>query len=181
MKNRKIRRNNAGSTLLELMIAAGIMTSSLVMLIGSSLNISTLNDVTDQEVAAANFNRSTIENIRGLDLDGILGYDVPFDDPELGTVGIPGLGDATVTVWAVLPPDAYDDPGSPAISYPEESKIWFMCGVDNADLILNPPNPLEIQIEVSKVTSSPYGDPGGTQYPSQGYGFQYQTSTILAY
>lgn len=186
MKNRKIRRNNAGTTLLELMIAAGIMTSSLVLLIGSSLNISALNDVTDQEVAAVNFNRSMIENMRGLSLDGILGYQVPFDDPDLRTVGVPGLGNANVTIWAVLPANAYGaqqavaDPQA-TNPVPPEYRIWFMCGMDDPTLIVNAPNPIEIQIEVSKVTSSPYGEEGGTPNPTEGYGFHYQTSTILAY
>ena len=182
MGQQKIKKNNAGLTMVELMIAAAIFSSSMVLLSGTMITFASHNTMAEQEASTNAYNRSVFEDIRGLGINGILSYEVPVDNPELGTVFIPGMGEARVNVWAVIPqiieaadPDALTDPNLPTQTSTFDR--WFLMGVDDPRTVTNPPNPIEIVVEVAKASAIQGSDyPGG-----YGGGIKFSSSTMVGY
>ena len=168
--NRYITRGTAGLSLVELMIAAGVFSSSMALLSGSMLSYAHHNTISEREAMTTSYNRSVLEDIRGLGLLGILSYEVPLDNPEAETVFIPGTGDAHVSVWAVFPFEGVQTESE--VTNPASSR-WFLLGEDDPLSVVDPPNPIEIVVEVTKA-SSEYG-----QY-SEG-GIEFSTSTMISY
>lgn len=153
----------AGFTLVELMIATAVFAGSIVMLVGGMVTLTTHNTLANDRARATTFNRSALEDLRGRTLDEILNYSVPVDDPNVGTVTIPGIGVARPTMFALLP----DGAGGIQL---------FQLGVDDPATVVNPPNPIEIRVVLDNMgtsTTSPQVDGGGH--------IQYATSTRIAY
>ena len=93
-----------------------------------------------------------------------------MDNPETGSVFIPGIGDAYVKVWAVIPYKVPEEQGE--VEYSNYSR-WFLLGEEDPMSIEDPPNPIEIVVEVVKVS----GEYGGYH---EG-GIQFSTSTMISY
>lgn len=174
MGSQKIQKNNAGLTMVELMIAAAIFSSSMVLLSGTMITFTSHNTIAEQKATTTAFNRSVFEDIRGLGINGILTYEVPVDNPELGTVFIPGMGEARVNVWAVIPQDNSSETEQiQSAAYDR----WFLMGVDDPLTVTDPPNPIEIVVEVAKASAIQGSDyPGG-----YGGGIKFSSSTMVGY
>lgn len=166
MCKKYITRGNAGLTMVELMIAAAIFSSSMVLLSGSMITFASHNTLSEQKAMTTSYNGSVLEDIRGLGLVGILTYEVPLDNPDDETVFIPGIGDAYVNVWAVIPIEGAVVDGQTTIS---SFSRWFLLGEDDPLSVVNPPNPLEIVVEVSKASAGHEG------------GIEFSTSTMISY
>jgi type II secretory pathway pseudopilin PulG len=67
----------AGMTLLEVMIAAGIMATALVLLMGSLGNISATGATAEDRALAASHVSSVLEEIRVMDRESLLFYRAP--------------------------------------------------------------------------------------------------------
>lgn len=170
MDKKLITRGNAGLTMVELMIAATIFSSSMVLLSGSMITVANHNTISEQKAMTTGYNGSVLEDIRGLGLMGILSYEVPVDNPQTGTVFIPGIGEAHVNVWAVIP---YDVPNVEGESANSNYSRWFLLGTDDPLSIVDPPNPIQIVVEVSKAT--------GDYVTYHEGGIEFSTSTMIAY
>ncbi|MCP4639895.1 MAG: hypothetical protein GY851_05660 [bacterium] len=121
--HRALTSSSAGLTLLEIMIATGILTIALVMSLGSVISISTASDSTaDQAVAMATV-ASVLEQIQTLSFDEVMAY-YPGASSELG---------ATTAISLVC----YDTTGTP-VSMP--------CNPEDAGVSF--PNPMEAQVTV---------------------------------
>ncbi len=171
MRKRRIYKGNAGFTMVELMITAAIFSSSMVLLSGSMITFASHNTMSEQKAVTTSYNRSVFEDMRGRGIVGILSYEVPVDNPDLGTVFIPGMGEANVNVWAVLPQnDAGQTEQTQAAAYDR----WFLVGVEDPSTVVDPPNPIEIVVEVSKAS----GMEGHNYYES---GANFRSSTMIGY
>jgi len=171
MNRKHFTKNNAGTTMVELVIATAIFGFTMSMLVGTVITMTGHNAMTDQRAQMASFNRSALEDLRGRTLNDILTYQIPLDDREAGTVNIPGVGESQAQVFAVVV-----DPQT-------GERDLFELGVDDPDLLVNVPNPLEIVINVQKASSSGYGsmnEQGGepVNYPSS---VNQSMSTLIAY
>lgn len=154
------RTSESGFTLVELIIAGGVFAVGMVLVCGSVVAAYNHNQMTQARGAAADFNENALENLRGLDLNQLLTYEMPEDDPVEGTVNIPGFGTAEVAVYAVIPSAVQG--GAPT---------YFETGVDDPASVVDPPNPIEVQIVM--VRSS-----GGQQSSSAEH---YKISTMVGY
>ena len=101
------RRNDAGMTLIELMIAAGIMTVAFVLLFGSIISISTTGQMTEDRALAAAHMGTITEELRGLGWTEFLAYEPPALE-GLGTgaqidIELTDTSGANETVLGVLP------------------------------------------------------------------------------
>lgn len=171
MRVHRIYKGNAGLTMVELMITAAIFSGSMVFLSGSMVTFASHNTMSEQEAVTTSYNRSVFEDMRGRGLVGLLNYDLPVDDPDLGTVFIPGMGDAYVNIWAILPQDnSSETEQMQAASYDR----WFLVGYDDPATVLDPPNPIEVYVEVFKASEA-----GNQQY--YGSGVHYKSSTMIGY
>ena len=170
MDAQKIKKNNAGLTMVELMIATAIFSGSMVLLSGTMITFASHNTISEQKATTTAFNRSVFEDIRGRGIVGILSYEVPVDNPELGTVFIPGMGDARVFDWAIIPQDnSSETEQAQSAAYDR----WFLMGEDDPETVVNPPNPIEIVVEVAKATNSEGGLHEG--------GIKFSSSTMVGY
>ena len=175
MGKQKITKGNAGLTMVELMITAAIFSSSMVLLSGTMITFTSHNTIAEQEATTTAYNRSVFEDVRGRGLVGILSYEVPVDNPELGTVFIPGMGDARVFVWAVIPQTNEPTQENPTATTYDR---WFLMGVDDPLTVTDPPNPIEVVVEVAKASSAQGG------YSEGGYdegGIEFSSSTMIGY
>ena len=166
----KITKSNAGLTMVELMIAAAIFSSSMVLLSGTMVTFTSHNTISEQKALTTAYNRSVFEDIRGRGIVGILSYEVPLDNPDLGTVFIPGMGEARVSVWAVLP---LNDTSQTEQTQSAAYDRWFLMGVDDPLSVVNPPNPVEIVVEVAKASAI-----DGTYHEG---GVEFSSSTMIGY
>lgn len=170
MEKHHIHKGNAGLTMVELMITAAIFSSSMVLLSGSLITFASHNTMAEQEAVTTSYNRSVFEDMRGRGIVGILSYEVPVDNPETGTVFIPGMGDAQVFVWAILPINetAQTEETQAVAAY----NRWFLVGVEDPSTVVDPPNPIEIVVQVSKASG----------YEGQSHeGANFRSSTMIAY
>lgn len=149
MEKQHIHRGNAGLTMIELMITAAIFSSSMVLLSGTLITFASHNTVSEQKAVTTSYNRSVFEDMRGRGIVGILSYEVPADNPENGTVFIPGMGEAKVSVWAVLP---QNDSGQTEQTQSAAYDRWFLVGVEDPSTVVDPPNPIEIVVQVFKAS-----------------------------
>ena len=178
MGKQKITKSNAGLTMVELMITAAIFSSSMVLLSGSMITFTSHNTISEQKASTTAYNRSVFEDIRGRGLDGILSYEVPVDNPDLGTVFIPGLGDSRVFVWAILPQGTANADPTEEVQ-PSSYDRWFLMGVDDPASVVDPPNPIEIVVEVAKASAMQGANYEGEAY--YGSGIEFSNSTMIGY
>ncbi|MFO7775345.1 MAG: prepilin-type N-terminal cleavage/methylation domain-containing protein [Candidatus Hydrogenedentota bacterium] len=123
------RRNDAGMTLIELMIAAGIMTVAFVLLFGSIISISTTGQMTEDRALAAAHMGTITEELQGLGWDEFLAY----EPPALG-----GLG-----TGAQINIELIDTSGA-------NETVLGALPTTHSDLATAfPPNPIEARITVS--------------------------------
>ena len=170
MGKQKITKGNAGLTMVELMITAAIFSSSMVLLSGTMITFTSHNTIAEQEATTTAYNRSVFEDLRGRGIVGILSYQVPLDNPELGTVFIPGMGDARVSVWAVIPQDNFSETEQTQSAAFDR---WFLMGVEDPLTVTDPPNPIEIVVEVSKAFA--------IEGASHEGGIEFSSSTMIGY
>lgn len=169
MGKHHIHKGNAGLTMVELMITAAIFSSSMVLLSGTMITFASHNTMAEQEAITTSYNRSVFEDMRGRPLAEILNYEVPVDNPETGTIFIPGMGAANVSVWAIIPQEVITDPGqTETITYAR----WFLVGVEDPATVIDPPNPIEIVVVVSKASDMEGAYHGGLEFRS---------STMISY
>lgn len=168
MNRKHFAKNNAGTTMVELVIATAIFGFTMSMLVGTVITMTSHNTITDERAQMASFNRSALEDLRGRGLDEILAYQIPVDDPNMGTVNIPGVGTAQAQVFAVVV-----DPDT-------GMRDLFELGVDDPNLLVNVPNPLEIVVNIQKITPSVYGD-GGEPVMQRSSSAHQSMSTLIAY
>jgi hypothetical protein len=130
---------------------------------GGMVTLTTHSRVADDRARATNFARSAFEDLRGRPIEQILAYDVPVDNPDLGTVTVSGMGNATPSAFAVIPDGqgGFDS---------------FQLGVDDpSNLNLNSlPNPIEVRLVLSPVRSY---QGGGESYPTMNY----SSSSMISY
>jgi Tfp pilus assembly protein PilV len=114
----------AGFTLFELMIAAGIMLTAMVLMFGSLIRISASTGATEQRAIAATQLASIVEEVQSLDLESLRTY----QPPPLADLGAM----QTVAVSAI-------DGNGAEIAVPATETQF--------DVAL--PNPLEVQITIT--------------------------------
>ena len=130
MRKHHIHKGNAGLTMVELMITAAIFSTSMVMLSGSMLTFASHNTLSEQEAVTTSYNRSVFEDMRGLGIEEILNYEVPLDNPEAGTIFVPGMGEVLVKVWAVIPQVVNVEPTQGEAIQTAGYDRWFLLGAD---------------------------------------------------
>lgn len=119
---------NAGMTLLELMIAAGIMSTALVMLMGSIMSISATGAAAEDRTIARAHLSSVMEELQTTNFDTLMVYEPP---------DFRGLNGETIVV-------RFTATDGTIVSLP----------IDPATPSALPPNPVEIQATVSWNTSA---------------------------
>lgn len=119
---------NAGMTLLELMIAAGIMSTALVMLMGSIMSISATGAAAEDRTIARAHLSGVMEELSTTNFDTLLAYQPPAFD---------GLMNETIMV-----------------SFTDSEGTIVQVPIDPNDLEALPPNPVEIQVTVTWNTSA---------------------------
>lgn len=117
------KAGRAGMTLLEIMIASGIMGMALVFLMGSLANVSSTAASSEERAMAASHVASVLEEIGRTDFDGLLAYQPP---------GFRGLRNESIRVSCV------DSSGNARI-LPLATGVTFS----------NPPNPIEVRVMVT--------------------------------
>lgn len=133
----KKSNSEAGFTLIEVMVVAGLFVVSMVVLMGSLLTIMRHSQIADMRVAAINLNHSTLDFIRGMEWDDLKDFVHPTVDPDTGVAFADGLGDITISAWAIIP-----DPGNPPIRLLLGSEAAI--DMDSDDV----PNPVELQFQI---------------------------------
>lgn len=119
---------NAGMTLLELMIAAGIMSTALVMLMGSIMSISATGAAAEDRTIARAHLSGVMEELSTTNFDSLLSYQPPAFD---------GLLNETITV-------SFTDSNGTVVQVP----------IAPNNLGALPPNPAEILVTVTWNTSA---------------------------
>jgi type II secretory pathway pseudopilin PulG len=118
------RSDESGLTLLELMMASGIMALALAFLFGSLIAISLASGLTENRASAVTHLSSVLEEVRGLSYNELLAYEPP-DFHNLAPT-------EAITV------ECYKDDGTP-LQLPV-----------NPDTLTNPlPNPLQVRCTVA--------------------------------
>lgn len=147
--NRSAKHSEAGFTLLEIMVVAGIFVTAMVVLMGSLISVIRSSEVTDMRIAAASFNHNVLETIRNMnpERDALLTFNVNNPGPPL----IPGLPLGTVNVWAI---DALG--------------VRFLLPVADPAVVPDPPNPVEVEVEI--LVDSGMG---------VGFEYKFRTSTLI--
>jgi prepilin-type N-terminal cleavage/methylation domain-containing protein len=79
----KLKRNDAGLTLLEVMIASGILAVGMVLLMGSVLSVASTTALTEQRAVSTTYIASVMEELDGRTLEEVLTY----WPPQLGQIG----------------------------------------------------------------------------------------------
>ncbi len=123
------RRNDAGMTLIELMIAAGIMTVAFVLLFGSIISISGTGQMSEDRAMAAAHMGTITEELRGLGWNEFLAYQPP---------ALVGLG-----TGAQIDIELIDTSGA-------NETVLGALPTTHSDLAAAfPPNPIEARITIS--------------------------------
>ncbi len=128
--NGKVRlaRERAGMTLLEVMIAGGVLTIGFVLLFGSIISISATGSLSEDRATAVAHMSSVLEEVRGLAFNDLLDYQPP---------ALPGLG-AAAEVEAALVAD--DGAGG--------LETLGVLPASLGDLAAAPPNPATVRVTV---------------------------------
>ena len=135
---RSRRPDEAGFTLVELMVAAVVITSGMVVILGFLVTLIAHSQGADAKVAAVQFQRSVLEDIRAraeLNQD-VLDYTLPFPTNPDGTIFIASLGLVNVSVEGVLPPGGGGNP------------TYFDIPVGNGFDKLGAPQQIEIRVRL---------------------------------
>lgn len=131
-----VSKPTAGLTLLEIMIAAGIMATAFVLILGSLTSISDTGNSSEARAQANVHLASVLEEIQNISYDELLAY-VPPDRP--------GIGSAQQLEVVCL------DSGGSEVTLPS-----------TPDALGGPlPNPLEVQVRFSWIDSK--GRPASTR------------------
>ena len=121
---------NAGFTLLEIMIAAGVVLTGLMMLMGSLFSVRDLSQISDDRTRATSELASIMEEMRGLSYSDLLEYQPAVSED---------FGMGNTYVFAV----AYYSDGTP---------LYLPAYVPDPDVGTQPPeieplpNPVEIEL-----------------------------------
>ncbi len=139
MKKHDMARGDAGSTLIELLIAAVVFTTGMVAILGGMTTLSAQNRFSEDRGRAVNYSMSQMEALRGLSVSALLNYVVPYDNQQAQTVTIAGSGPCTVVLYAVIPgadgaAPTYLQLGSAAAAAYNQASV---------------PNPVEVQAVVT--------------------------------
>jgi len=128
-KGRKRSRSEAGFTLVELMIASGIIGVSLAMTMGSLVSVSTAQRTTEADAVATTHVSSILEEIRSTtSIDDVYEYIPP---------NIRGLGSSTVVTVSCI--DAADN----------EINLPLVAEIVGAEIVRPTlPNPALIQVMI---------------------------------
>ena len=137
--NRDVTTHRAGFTLIELMIAAFVFTTGLVVLMGSMSSMYNMQKFSDQEATASNWANFLLEDLQihtikpvpsGDANTFLFGYAPPLDADTYDSVNnilyVPGLNQVTIAMEAVVDGVATD----------------IFTGTAPA----TPPNPIEVQV-----------------------------------
>ena len=122
------RRNDAGMTLIELMIAAGIMTVAFVLLFGSIISISGTGQMSEDRALAAAHMGTITEELRGLGWEEFLAYEPP---------GLQGLG-----TGAQIEIELIDASGA------NETVLGALPTTPSDLATASPPNPIEARLTI---------------------------------
>lgn len=134
----KKRNNEAGFTLIEVMVVAGLFVVAMVVLLGSLLTIIRQGEIANKRVAAVNLNHSTFDFMRGADWDDLVNFEHPTADPVTGVAYVDGLGDVSIRMWAIIPSQGSGPGGDLLLGSAE------IADFDLEDV----PNPVEILIQI---------------------------------
>ena len=141
MRNSKMRRNDAGFTLIELVFAAGVMAIGLVFMMQSIISINHQSKVTDVSVAASHFSHSILESMQDKEFREVMQFNADGEEfplSEEGTMVIDGVGVVSVHIYVVV-----DD----GVSGPQRVAAIPVTD-DEFNALNNIPNPVEIQVEI---------------------------------
>ncbi len=162
MRESKIRRNDVGFTLVELVFAAGVMSIGLVLMMQSVISLSHQSKGTDATVAASHFSHSILESMQDRELQALLQFNADQEefsfDHENGIVTIDGLGKVNLHIYVLTSSDAGTSQRVVAIPVTDEE----------FDKLTGLPNPVEIQVEM--MMDSGMGE---------GNEFKFRTSTLV--
>lgn len=139
MKSRKFR-NDTGLTLIEIMLAAGFMTTALVLIMGSLISLSKQSKVAELRATSTNFTNSVLESLRGRSITDILTFNTggtEYAVDEDGQIFMENIGYATLIVKIVVTGDS-------------EPIIYELpvTGEKAAEIEPLLPNPIEVQVEM---------------------------------
>lgn len=135
---RSQRDSTAGFTLLELMLAAGVMAVGLIMLMQSFVAMNLNSRVAEDRIIATNFNNSVLEALRGQERNTILTFNKNnelFSIDGNGYVNVPRLGRAKLNMSVMVPMDG----GMKKYPLPVDL---------SGNNLPTFPNPLEVQVEL---------------------------------
>ncbi len=129
-------KNNAGMTLLELMLAAGIAATALSMVFASLLSIMLVGQVNEQRTYATTSLSSVLEEVQAMPFDEVLEYVAP-------ELCMPGVY-YSVELACVVPGE---EEGGEAESEPSGGLVTLPLpyGYEEDDL----PNPVELQVKIN--------------------------------
>lgn len=145
---KKIRRTEAGMTLIELMFACGILAMTLSMIFSSLIGISVIGRLSESRTTASTTLASLIEDIQSMSFNDLVAYVPP---PIEG----PGVSH-TVEVECVVDAEAEEEGLEEAATVPLPIP---------ADYDGPLPNPLEVRVKL-------------TWHEANGFTFQASASTL---
>lgn len=117
----RLRRSDAGMTLIELMFACGILAMALSMIFGSLIGISVVGRLSESRTAATTTLASLIEDIQSMSFNELIAYvPPPVEGPGVshtvevacvvaGEANEEGLDDEVATVPLPIP-SSYEGP-----------------------------------------------------------------------
>ncbi len=161
MKSRQFR-NDTGLTLIEIMIAAGLMTITLVLIMGSLISVSKQSKVSEIRATATNFSTSVLESLRGRSYEDIMTFNTGGTEYALdqnGRIFLDNIGYAQLVVKVVVTGDS-------------EPIIYELPVTEEKAAALGPllPNPIEVQVEIR--IDQGFGE--GNEY-------KFQSTSLLGY
>ena len=137
-----MRKNDAGLTLIEIMIAVVVMTGGILALMSSIINLANQNRANDARLIAAHFTDGVLQSMDGLSIEDILTFNENGEVFKIdeGIVSLYGAGDATVTVSIVLS----------GVDGGVDERINLPVSAETAELFAAAlPDPVEISVRVS--------------------------------
>ena len=104
--------DESGLTLLELMLAAGVLALALAFLFGSLITMSLASGLTENRASAVTHLASVLEEIRGLSYNEMLAYEPPEFDNLAPTeaITVECFKDDGTSLELPIPPRHFDEP-----------------------------------------------------------------------
>lgn len=168
---KKIRHNEAGLTLVELMVTAAVITIGLVAAMQSILSLARHSEVIEARLASMEFTHSILEDMRGRPIEDLLSF-----EPNLpilkSTTQDPLAGTTTVTDTLIIPGWGRVAPGEVEIyidALTPNGEFHIFPDPGDPNKVPNFPNPLPITIEMQ--IYGPFGDRP----------VKFRTSTLVVY